>query len=85
MTPDNVPPSAVARAWATAAVSILVLLLFGTMAALTLFLTIPPGSEAIMNTLLGTLSAMAMTVISYWVGSSAGSARKDERLAQQKD
>lgn len=55
------------------------------MAALVLFRTIPLGSEAIMNTLLGTLSAMVMTVVSYWVGSSAGSARKDERLAQLKD
>ena len=54
-----------------------------------LMLLLPPGSAkstyASMNTLLGTVSAMAMTVISYWVGSSAGSARKDERLAQLKD
>ena len=83
--PDDASPSANAPAWATIAVSLVVLVLFGAMAALVLFLPIPPGSEAIMNTLLGTVSAMAMTVISYWVGSSAGSARKDERLAQLKD
>ncbi len=32
--------------------------------------------------LLGTLGAMATSVVSYWVGSSAGSARKDARLAK---
>jgi hypothetical protein len=32
--------------------------------------------------LLGTLAAMATSVVSYWVGSSAGSARKEEQLAQ---
>ena len=60
--PDNASPSANAPAWATIAVSLVVLVLFGAMAALVLFLPIPPGSEAIMNTLLGTVSAMAMTV-----------------------
>lgn len=85
MISENASSSTAAPAWATAAISILVLILFGAMAALALFLTIPPGSEAIMNTLLGTLSAMAMTVISYWVGSSAGSARKDERLSKIKE
>ena len=37
--------------------------------------------QGIVNVLLGTLAAMATSVVSYWVGSSAGSARKDERLA----
>jgi len=32
--------------------------------------------------LLGTLAAMATSVVSYWVGSSIGSARKDDRLMQ---
>lgn len=85
MNPEPATNASAAPTWASAAVSLLVLALFGAMAALALFRTIPPGSEPIMNTLLGTLSAMAMTVISYWVGSSAGSARKDERLAQLKD
>ena len=51
-----------------------------------LMLLLPPGSAkstyASLNMLLGTLAAMATSVVSYWVGSSAGSARKDEHLAQ---
>jgi hypothetical protein len=47
---------------------------------------LPPGSAkstyASLNMLLGTLAAMATSVVSYWVGSSAGSARKDERIAR---
>ena len=50
-----------------------------------LMLLLPPGSAkstyARLNVLLGTLSAMATSVVSYWVGSSVGSARKDARLA----
>ena len=41
-----------------------------------------PKNETVANLLLGTLAAMATSVVSYWVGSSAGSARKEERLAQ---
>ena len=51
-----------------------------------LLLLLPPGSAkstyAILNMLLGTLAAMATSVVSYWVGSSAGSARKDEHIAR---
>jgi len=50
-----------------------------------LMLLLPPGSAkstyAVLNVLLGTLGAMATSVVTYWVGSSAGSARKDARLA----
>ena len=41
------------------------------------------GLYAVLNVLLGTLAAMATNVVGYWVGSSAGSARKDARLAQR--
>ena len=50
-----------------------------------LMLLLPPGSAksayTSLNVLLGTLGAMATSVVGYWVGSSAGSARKEERLA----
>lgn len=50
-----------------------------------LMLLLPPGSAKStytrLNVLLGTLGAMATSVVGYWVGSSAGSARKEERLA----
>jgi hypothetical protein len=62
--------------------SIVVLITFGVTMAIALTQQMPTGSETILNMLLGTLAAMATSVVSYWVGSSAGSARKDERLAQ---
>jgi membrane protein DedA with SNARE-associated domain len=43
---------------------------------------VSPGNETAANMLLGTLAAMATSVVSYWVGSSAGSARKDDRLTR---
>ena len=50
-----------------------------------LMVLMPPGSAkstyASLNVLLGTLGAMATSVVGYWVGSSVGSARKDDRLA----
>ena len=69
-------------AWGAPVVSVLVLVTFGGVVSLTLLRTLPPGSEAVLNVLLGTLGAMATNVVGYWVGSSAGSARKDERLAE---
>jgi hypothetical protein len=45
----------------------------------------PPGSAkstyGSLNLMLGSLAAMASAVVSYWVGSSAGSARKEAHLA----
>ena len=64
-------------------VSVVVLLTFGVVVSLVLFHQVPPGSEAVLNVLLGTLGAMATSVVGYWVGSSIGSVRKDERLARR--
>ncbi|HTW27888.1 MAG TPA: hypothetical protein VME92_12230 [Acetobacteraceae bacterium] len=69
-------------AYGAPVVSLVVLVTFGAVMALALTRSLPAGSETILNMLLGTLAAMATSVVSYWVGSSAGSARKDERLAQ---
>lgn len=69
-------------AWSAPIVSTVVLLTFGTVMVLVLTLGLPAGNETVANMLLGTLAAMATSVVSYWVGSSAGSARKEERLAQ---
>ena len=63
-------------------VSTLVLVTFATVMSLALTRSLPTGSETILNMLLGTLAAMATSVVSYWVGSSAGSARKDEHIAK---
>ncbi len=49
-----------------------------------LMLLLPPGSAkstyAVLNVLLGSLTTMATSVVSYWVGSSIGSVRKDVRI-----
>ncbi len=75
-------PARTAPAWSAPIVSTVVLLTFGAVMVLVLTLGVPAGNETVANMLLGTLAAMATSVVSYWVGSSAGSARKEERLAQ---
>ncbi len=66
--------------WAPVILSFVVLMTFGTVMWLALTRALPPGSETILNMLLGTLAAMATSVVAYWVGSSAGSATKTEML-----
>ena len=70
-----------AIAWGAPVVSVVVLLTFGGVVGLTLTQALPLNAEPVLNVVLGTLGAMATSVVSYWVGSSAGSARKDARLA----
>jgi hypothetical protein len=69
-------------AYGAPVVSALVLITFAVVMTLAFTRSLPAGSETILNMLLGTLAAMATSVVSYWVGSSAGSARKDEHIAQ---
>jgi hypothetical protein len=71
-----------AVAYSAPVVSLVVLVTFGLVMCVALTKALPAGSETVLNLLLGSLSAMATSVVSYWVGSSAGSARKDEHLAQ---
>ena len=63
-------------------VSALVLITFAVVMTLAFTRSLPSGSETVLTMLLGSLAAMATSVVSYWVGSSAGSARKDAHLAQ---
>jgi hypothetical protein len=69
-------------AWGAPVVSALVLITFAAVMTLALTRSLPSGSETILNMLLGSLAAMATSVVSYWVGSSAGSVRKDEHIAR---
>ena len=68
-------------AWGAPVVSTVVLLTFGLMLGMILSHTLPTGSEALANVMLGTLAAMATSVTSYWLGSSSGSKAKDETIA----
>ena len=69
-------------AYGAPVVSALVLITFAVVMTLAFTRSLPTGSETILNMLLGSLAAMATSVVSYWVGSSAGSARKDQHIAQ---
>jgi hypothetical protein len=69
-------------AWAPVIVSAVVLVTFGVVMWAALTRQLPSGSETILNMLLGTLAAMASSVVGYWVGSSAGSAQKTQLLYQ---
>jgi len=71
----------VSREILAAVLSAIVLFLFGGSLAIVLTQSAPPGSENVANVLLGALAGMAGTVVSYWVGSSSGSARKTELMA----
>ena len=68
--------------WAPVVVSLVVLVTFAVVMWAALSSTLPAGSETILNMLLGTLAAMATSVVGYWVGSSSGSAAKTEMLYQ---
>jgi hypothetical protein len=68
-------------AYSASIVSVVVLATFGGVMGLAITRSMPPGSEPTLNLLLGSLAAMASAVVSYWVGSSAGSARKEAHLA----
>lgn len=74
-----------AMLWGAPVVSVAVLITFGAVVSLALVRNVPPGTEPVLNLVLGTLGAMATSVVGYWVGSSAGSARKDQRLASIAD
>ncbi len=69
-----------AIAWGAPLVSVVVLATFGGVMWLALTRAMPAGSATILNVLLGTLAAVATSVVSYWVGSSMGSSAKDRTI-----
>lgn len=71
-----------AIAWGAPIISAIVLTAFGAALWAVLKEEVPAGSRDIANIMLGTLGAMASAVVGYWVGSSAGSAVKDNALRQ---
>jgi threonine/homoserine/homoserine lactone efflux protein len=67
-----------ARAWIAGTI---IVGFFAVLAAL-MQLTLPEGVREAMLVMLGALTAALTAVISYYFGSSSGSTRKDELLAQ---
>jgi len=71
-----------AIAWGAPIVSTIVLTGFAAMLHTVLTQSLPAGAEQMANLLLGTLATMAVTVVGYWCGSSAGSRAKDATIAE---
>jgi hypothetical protein len=71
-----------AIAWGAPIVSGIVLGGFAAMLHTVLTQSLPAGAEQMANLLLGTLATMAVTVVGYWCGSSAGSRAKDTTIAE---
>jgi hypothetical protein len=63
-------------AWGAPVISVLVLAAFGTATFVVLTKALPAGSQEVALYTMGALQAMACSVVTYWVGSSAGSAAK---------
>lgn len=68
-------------AWGAPVVSLVIVGSFVTLCFMVLTKSIPEGSDAIANVLMGSMAAMATQVANYWLGSSAGSADKTAALA----
>lgn len=81
--PRLVPP--VAAAWAPLVVSVIVLLAFAFMAAAILFQAVPQENREAAMLMLGSLSTFAGGAVTYWLGSSAGSAAKNALLMKPED
>ena len=62
-------------------ISAVVLAGFGMTVFALLTRAVPAENASLANVLLGTMSAMAVAVVNYWLGSSASSARKDQVIA----
>lgn len=69
-----------AIAWGAPIISTIITVGFFVMLYLVIRKEIPDGSRELANIMLGSLGASFTAVISYWVGSSAGSASKDATL-----
>ena len=72
--PDGSEPS-----WAKPAVAIASMVLFGAMIVVCIW----TGNRDGLNLLVGSVITMATTAVSYYLGSSAGSARKTTMLASK--
>ena len=66
-------------------ISVIVLLGFAGFSFLAMKPELSGVKESVVLFLLGSWSTMAAGVVSYWVGSSASSAKKDDTIAKKDD
>lgn len=67
--------------WGPIVVSVLVALIFGLVMFLLLTKSVPNADSDLMKILAGGLSAKFGDMVSFWLGSSAGSKAKDDIVA----
>lgn len=70
------------RSWLPGALALTVTTGFFGLLAVTAFHTVPEGSEKILDVMTGSLGTAWICIVNYYFGSSAGSDRKTELLAQ---
>lgn len=70
-------------AWGSAVLSAIILIGFTTLLYLVINQQTDLKNQALVNILFGTLAAMATQVANYWLGSSSGSAHKNDILREQ--
>lgn len=71
-----------AIAWGSPVVSIIITVAFAVMLYVSLTRILPGADSKFVDTLMGVLAAAQMQVVNYWLGSSRGSAMKDQVLAR---
>ena len=71
-----------AIAWGSPVVSIIITVAFAVMLYVSLTRILPGADSKFVDTLMGVLAAAQMQVVNYWLGSSRGSAMKDQALAR---
>lgn len=64
------------------AISMIVIVYFGGMLYITATQEFPPSQRDNVSGLLWTLNTLVVSVVSYWVGSSAGSVRKTTAMME---
>lgn len=70
------------RSWLPGVLAIVVTIGFFGLLAMSAYHTVPAGSEKILDIMTGSLGTAWIMIITYYFGSSAGSDRKTELLAQ---
>ena len=61
----------------------LITICFFVVLSLLIFVELPQGNKDLLNIILGALIGFEGAVVTYFYGSSAGSAKKDETIAAQ--
>ena len=69
-------------AWGAPVISVVVLMMFALIVLMAIYYPVKDQSTALINAVLGTLATMSTAVVTYWVGSSAGSVQKTALLAK---